>query len=196
MTDRLELAIKILKKEKTIRSNQFLKRLMEEGSMARQTAINVIKEGCKTRKFYRIEYKKGNQNAVSYTVYPDVDKDEKFHLIQMEKFLKEFDDRFTIFEEKFSKLSIKDKSEGIEAIVLFLLHFSETAGKLWLAYGKKREWKTLHDEANSRKASLQKLMVSRPKKEQSIVSNHVIAGNLLYLDEAKSFLDRYIQEIK
>jgi len=194
--DRLELSFKILKKEKTLRSNQFLKRLMDEGPMAKQTAVNVIKEGCRTRKFFRIEHKKKNQNVVSYTIYPDVDKNEKFQLIEMEKFLKEFDDRFTIFEEKFSKLSIKDKSEGVESIVLFLLHFSETAGKLWLAYGKKREWKTLLDEANSRKASLQKFMASRPKKEQSVVSNHVLVGNLLYLDEAKSFLDRYIQEIK
>jgi hypothetical protein len=168
----------------------------EEDSMTRQTAINVIKEGCKTRKFFRIEYKKGNQNAVSYTVYPDVDKDEKFHLIQMEKFLKDFDDRFLIFEDKFSSLSIKDKSEGVEGIILFFIHFSETAGKLWIAYGKKREWKTLLDEVNSRKVSLEKLMKSCPKKEQNIVSRHVLVGNLLYLDEAKGFLDKYIQKIK
>jgi len=192
MDRRLKLALEILKNAVKLRSNELVRRLMKKGPMARQTAINIIKEGERKRKIFREDTMIGNQEAVFYTVFPDIDKNEKLMMEQMEKLLKGFDEGFSAFEDKFSSLSIEDKSEGVEGIVLFLTHFSQTAGKLWIAHQKKREWKTLLNEANSRKASLEKLVKLRPKKEQSIISRHVLEGSLLYLDEAKSFLDKYV----
>jgi len=197
MDKRLKLLLKILINEgklRTLRSSQLVSRLMDEGPMARETAFKIIKEGIRERKIIRGEAKIGQ--AVSYRVYPNIIEDEKFYLNQMGKFLKDFDDRFSIFEDKFSSLSIDNKSQGVQGIYLFLVHFSLTVRSLWEGYEMKREWKTLINEVNSRKVSFDKLVKSRPKKEQSIISQHVLEGKLLYLDEAKGFLDEYLHEIK
>jgi len=196
MYSRLKLTLEILKNAGRIRSNKLVKRLMEKGPMARQTAINTINEGVNSRKIFREDAMIGKQEAVYYTVYPDIAKDEKFLLDQTEKFLKDFDDRFLIFEDKFSSLSIGEKAVGVEGFYLFLINYSLTVRTLWEAYEKKREWKTLLNEVNSRKASFDKLLKSRPKKEQSIISKHVLEGKLLYLDEAKGSLDEFLHKIK
>ena len=117
-------------------------------------------------------------------------------LEQMNKFLKDFDDRFSIFKEKFSRMSIEGKSQGVEGFSLFLIHFNLAVRRLWESHEKKREWKTLQNLVHSRMGSLNKLLKSRPKKEQNVIGRHVLEGELLYLDEAKGFLDEYLQKIK
>ena len=47
---RLNLALKILEKAGKLRSNELVRRLEDKGPMARQTAINTIKEGVSKHK--------------------------------------------------------------------------------------------------------------------------------------------------
>jgi len=197
MDIRLKLALEILKNVGKLRSSKLVKRLMDEGPMARQTAINTINEGYKKRKIFREDViVKAKEQAVYYTVYPDISKNEKFLLGQMEKFIKDFDDRFSVFEEKFSHISIEDKSKGVEGYSLFLIHFNLAVKSLWEGHDKKREWKTLQTEAYSRMDSLTKLVKSCTKKEQTKIGWHVLEGILLYLDDAKGFLDEHLDKIK
>lgn len=197
MNWRLNLTIKILKNAGRLRSNELVRRLMDKGPMARQTAINTIKEGISKHKIFREEAMIGEQEAVFYTTYPDISKNEKFLLGQMEKFLKDFDDRFVIFEEKFSRLSIEKKSEGVEGFSLYLIHFNLAVKSLWEGHDKKREWKTLQNEVYSRMDSLTKLVKLCTKKEQSVIGRHSLEGKLLYLDDvAKGFLDDFLDQIK
>ncbi len=192
----MNLTIEILKKEGTLRSSELVRCLMAEGPMARDTAFKIIKEGVRTRKIIEEKTKKGNAIAHYYTIYPDIAKNEKLLLEQIEKFLNDFDSRYSIFEEKFSSLSIKQKAEGIERYNLFLSFLYQSTKSLWAGYQKKRAWKTLLDELNSRIISFNKLMKSGSKKEQIIITNHVLEGKLLYLDDAKGFLDEFLNEIK
>ena len=197
MDERLKVALEILKKEGKLRSNELVRRLKDEGKMSRQTAINTIEEGVSKRKIFREDViVKEKEQAVYYTVYPDITKNEKILFEQMNKFLKDFDDRFSIFKEKFSRMSIEGKSQGVEGFSLFLIHFNLAVRRLWESHEKKREWKTLQNLVHSRMGSLNKLLKSRPKKEQNVIGRHVLEGELLYLDEAKGFLDEYLQKIK
>jgi len=197
MDERLKVALEILKKEGKLRSNELVRRLKDEGKMSRQTAINTIEEGVSKRKIFREDViVKEKEQAVYYTVYPDITKNEKILFEQMNKFLKDFDDRFSIFKEKFSRMSIEGKSQGVEGFSLFLIHFNLAVRRLWESHEKKREWKTLQNLVHSRMGSLNKLLKSRPKKEQNVIGSHVLEGELLYLDEAKGFLDEYLQKIK
>ena len=196
MDRRLNLTIEILKKEGTLRSSALVRRLMAEGPMARDTAFKIIKEGVRTRKIIEEKTTKGNAIAHYYTIYSEIAKNEKLLLEQIEKFLNDFDSRYSIFEEKFSSLSIKQKTEGVERYSLFLTFLNLSTRSLWEGYQKKRAWKTLVDELNSRKISFNKLVKSCPKKEQIIITNHVLEGKLLYLDDAKGFLDEFLDKIK
>jgi len=197
MDERLKVVLEILKKEGKLRSNELVRRLKDEGKMSRQTAINTIEEGVSKRKIFREDViVKEKEQAVYYTVYPDITKNEKILFEQMNKFLKDFDDRFSIFKEKFSRMSIEGKSQGVEGFSLFLIHFNLAVRRLWESHEKKREWKTLQNLVHSRMGSLNKLLKSRPKKEQNVIGRHVLEGELLYLDEAKGFLDEYLQKIK
>ena len=195
---RLNKALKILKNENSLRclrSNELIRRLMDkEEPMARQTAINTINEGVRNRKIFKDDSKKDKQ-VVYYTLYPDI-TDEKFLLIQTEKHLKNFDDEFSIFEDKFSRLSIKEKSECVEGFGLFLTQLNLAVISLRNAFEKKRRWKDLQNEVISRMNSLTKLVKSSKKKEQYLIGRHVLEGRLLYLDQAKGFLDEYLNELK
>jgi len=195
--DRLKLALKILKNAGELRRIELVRRLMNQGPMARETALKTIKEGVRKRKIFREDViVKEKEPAVYYTIYPDINKNEKFLLDQIEKFLRAFDERFSIFEKKFSRISIEKKSEGVEGFGLFLTQFTLAIKSLWEGYEKKREWKTLQNEAYSRMNSLTKLVKSCPKKEQSIIGRHNLEGKLSYLDDAKGFLDEYLDKIK
>ena len=195
---RLKVALDILKKAGKLRSNELVRRLMDQGPMARDTARKVINEGVKQHKIFREDVTiKTNEQAVYYTVYPDINKDEKFRLGQIEKLLKDFDERFSVYEEKFSNLSIEKKAKGVEAFSLYLIMLNLATKSLLEAFDKKRNWKTLQNEVYSRNDSLTKLVISCPKKEQVVIGRHALEGKLLYLDNnAREFLDEIIDQIK
>ena len=166
MDRRLSLTIEILRKAGRLRSSELVRRLTDEGPMARDTAFKIIKEGVRTRKIIEEKTTKGRAVAHYYTIYPDIAKNEKRLLEQIEKFLNDFDSRYLPFEEKFSKLSIKQKAEGIDVFNLFLMFLYQSTKSLWEGYEKKKEWKTLLDELESRRISFDKLGNHAPKKNK------------------------------
>ena len=114
----------------------------------------------------------------------------------MEKLLKQFDLRFSFFNNKFSSLSIEEKANGLELFFLFVLHFHVTVEALWVNFGKTRKWKTLLNEVRARTAPLNNLMTSGSKKEHGEIGRHIIEGKFWYLGEAINQLDVLLNEIK
>jgi len=193
---RIKQVVEILKNEGRLQRNQLVKRLVKEGSMAPQTANDAIKEAVNLRQIIREEAMKGKVPIVFYTVYADIAENEKFHLDEMEKLLKQFDLRFSFFNQKFSNLSIQEKAVGIELFFQFTLHFHVTVEALWVNFGKTRKWSTLLNEVRMRNASINNLMTSGSKKEHGEIARHIIERKFWYFSEAINLLDEHLNKIK
>jgi len=196
VTERVEQIVELLKNTGRVQKNQLIRLIEKDGLMSHQTASNAIDEAVKTHRIIREEKLKGKQKIVFFTVHADISENENYHLEQLEKLLKEFDLRFAFFKDKFSSLSIIEKSKGIDRFALFLLHYQVTIEALWINFGKTRKWSTLLNEIRSRKISMNKLMTSGSNLERGKIGRYVIERKFLYLNEAIELLDSHLNELK
>jgi len=196
VTKRVDQIVDLLKNTGRMQNNQLIRLIVKKGLMSHQTASNAIDEAVKTHRIIKEEAYKGKQRIVFLTVHAGISENEKYHLDQLEQLLKDYDDRFSFFKDKFPSLSIIDKAKGVDRFFLFLFHFQLTTEALYLNFGKTRKWSTLLNEIRSRHMSMNKLMNSVSNLELGKIVRYVIERKFLYLNEAMELLDTHLKEIK
>jgi len=193
---RIEKVEEILKNTGRLRRNQLVERLTKDGNMAVQTAYNAINEAEKLGKIKREERWKGKELKAFYTVHFDIEENENEIFASMEKRLKEFDNRFDFFKDKFSKLPIEEKAAGIESFSMLHLLIYSSVHSLWNNFGQTNEWKTLLDKVDSRNPPIYELMRTCPLEEGLHIARRKIEGKIESIDDVFNHLDDLLNEIK
>ena len=193
---RIEKVEEILKNTGRLRRNQLVERLTKDGNMAIQTAYNAIDEAEKLGKIKREERWKGKELKAFYTVHFDIEQNENEIFASMEKRLKEFDNRFDFFKDKFSKLPIEEKAAGIESFSMLHLLIYSSVHSLWNNFGQTNEWKTLLDKVDSRNPPIYELMRTCPLEEGLHIARRKIEGIIESIDDVFNHLDDLLNEIK
>jgi len=164
--------------------------------MARQTASDAIDEAVKTHRIFRHEGYKGKQKIVLFDYNQDVLKVEKMLLAEVEMSIKNFDIKFSIFKEKYPRLSLDEKAEGVDKISYLMRSIVVLANQLQLMFGQTRKWVNLYKEIVSRAQDFVKLASQTSKIEVSAIS--IIFHGQLCLDVLDAFSDveTYLNKIE
>ena len=194
--ERIEIVEKILQNTGRLRRNQLVESLTKDNQMANQTAYNAIDEAEKLGKIKREERRRGKELMAFYTVHFDIEKDEKELLERMEKRLKEFDNRFDFFKDKFSSLTIEEKASGIEFFGMLHLLIYSSVHSLWNNFGQTNEWKTLLYKVDSRNPPIYELMRTCPLEEGLHIARRKIEGKIESIDDVFNQQEEYLNEIK
>ncbi len=193
---RIEKVEEILKNTGRLRITELVKRLTKDSQMATQTAYNAINEAEKLGKIKREERRRGKELKAFYTVHFDIEENENELFASMEKRLKEFDNRFDFFKDKFSKLPVEEKATGIESFAMLHLLISSSVHSLWINFGETNEWKTLLDKVDSRNPPIYELMRTCPLEEGLHIARRKIEGIIESIDDAFNQQVEYLNEIK
>jgi len=193
---RIEKVEEILKNTGRLRITELVKRLTKDSQMATQTAYNAINEAEKLGKIKREERRRGKELKAFYTVHFDIEENENELFASMEKRLKEFDNRFDFFKDKFSKLPVEEKATGIESFAMLHLLISSSVHSLWINFGETNEWKTLLDKVNSRNPPIYELMRTCPLEEGLHIARRKIEGKIESIDDLFNQQEEYLNEIR
>lgn len=194
--DRIEKVVEILKNTGRLRRTELVNRLTMGDLMTKQTAYNAIDDAEKLGKVKREDRKREKESIVYFTVHKDIEENEQELLESMEKRLKEFDDRFDFFKDKFSRLPVEEKAAGIESFVLLHLHIYAAVQTLWNNFGQTNEWKTLLDKINSRNPPIYDLMRTCQLEEGLEIARNIIEGKIEFIDDVFNQQEEHLKEIK
>jgi len=194
--DRVGLIVDVLKKSGKMRRVDLINLLEKKGKMSHATAGKAIGEGVTHNKIIKTVEKasSGKQDKVFLTVYSDIAENEKYHLYKMKESLEKFDARLSLFEKKFSSLSIEEKAEGLERFHQLLTQFILTAESLSTNFGKTKKWADLLSDLRTRNTPINNLLTSLSNKEHGEIGAYLIEGKFWFFGEAIKDLDEYLKE--
>jgi len=194
--DKIEKVVEILQHSGRLRRTELVNRLMKEGDMQKQTAYNAIDDAKELGKIKREERRRGKELKAFYTVHFDIEENENELFASMEKRLKEFDNRFDFFKDKFSKLPVEEKATGIESFAMLHLLISSSVHSLWINFGETNEWKTLLDKVDSRNPPIYELMRTCPLEEGLHIARRKIEGKIESIDDVFNQQEEFLKEIR
>ncbi len=195
--ERIKLVVEILKKEGRLTKNELIRRLMKEGPMARQTASNAIDEAVELHRIFRQDDVMGEkQHIVFLDISPDISIGEKQLLEELENLLKKYDEKFSVFRDKYSSLSIEDRADGVD--VYKYLYRNNNALIEWLVhtFNGTKQWKDLMDNSISRWGEFNKLASTETKEDLDQMSAFLIGQHFLDVKDAFEDVDDYLNYIK
>ena len=195
--ERVKQVVEIVKKFGRLQRNQLIKIIEQEELMSHQTANDAINEAVKFHKLYRQEDYKGKQKIVWYSINDDINKAEEIFKKELDKIIKNYDSKFLIFKEKYSKLTLQEKGDGIYVYSFLLRHIIEIIGKIHEAFGQTNYWRKLLKEIiQTRPIEFQKLASTESIKNLGHISLYLLSSRLEDVNNAFEDVERFLKESK
>jgi len=195
--ERIKQVVGIVEKFGRLQRNQLIKIIEQEELMSHQTANDAINEAVKFHKLYRQEDYKGKQKIVWYSINEDINKAEKIFKKELDKIIKNYDSKFLIFKEKYPKLTLQEKGDGIYVYSFLLRHIIEIIGKIHEGFGQTNYWKKLFEEIiQTRPIEFQKLASTESINDLAQLSLYVLSENYKDVDDAFEDVEEYLKELK
>ncbi len=141
--EQMKQVLEIVKKYGRIQRVQLIKQIEQEGLMSHQTTSNVIDEAVKFQQLFRQEDYKGKQKIVWYSVNEDIKKGEDNLKQELDNNIRKFNSDFTIFIEKYPKLSLEQKADGVDQFSLLFRTILERINHISFAFGETSYWKKI-----------------------------------------------------
>lgn len=195
--ERIKLVIEILEKEGRLTKNELIRRLKKEGSMARQTASNAIDEAVDIHRIYRQDDVRGQkQHIVFLDISPDISKIEKHYFQELELLLKKFDEKFSIFRDKYSSLSIENRGDGIDTYRYLYRNINMLIEWVYHSFNETKQWKDMFDNSISKWKEFNKLAKTETKDDAVKIGAFLIGQHFLDVKDAFEDVDEYLNYIK
>jgi len=194
--EQIKQVLEIVKKYGRIQRSRLIKQIEQEGLMSHQTTSNVIDEAVKFQRLFRQEDYKGKQKIVWYSVNEDIKKGEDNLKQELDKNIRKFNSDFTIFIEKYPKLSLEQKADGVDQFSLLFRTILETINHLSFAFGETSYWKKLLKEfRESKQVEFQKLASTESFENRGRISIYLISQLLEDVNDAFEGAEEYLKEL-
>ena len=195
--DRIQQIIKIVRKYGRIQRNRLIRIIEQDNLMSHQTATNAINEAVKNHRLYRQEDHKGKVKIVWYSINEDVTKAEEMFKLELNKIIKNFDLKFSIFTEKYPKLSLHKKSEGIDAFSYLFRNILVIIEHLHDSFGQTTYWRKLLKEIKETYSiEFQKITSTESIKDLGHMSLYLLSSRLSDVNNAFDDAEKYLKELK
>ena len=195
--ERIKQVVEIVKKFGRLQRNQLMKIIEQEDLMSHQTANDAINEAVKFHKLYRQEDYKGKQKIVWYSINEDVRKAEELCKQELDKIIKNYDLKFLIFKEKYPKLTLQEKAEGIDAFSYLFRNIVEIIEFVHELFGQTTYWKKLLKEVRETgMVELQKLNSTESIKDLGHIALDLLSSRLEDVNDAFENVEEYLKELK
>jgi len=194
--EQIKQILEIVKKHGRIQRVQLIKQIEQKGLMSHQTTSNVIDEAIKFQRLFRQEDYKGKQKIVWYSVNEDIHKAEEHLKEELDKNIKKFDSNFAIFIEKYPKLSLEQKADGVDHFSFLFRTLVETINHLTIAFQETSYWKKLFKEfRESGHVKFQKLASTESLESLGYISLHLLSQLFEDVNDAFEGAEEYLKEL-
>ena len=193
--ERIKEVVRVLKPAVRLQKNQLVRKIVEEGLMSHQTASDAIEEAVKSHKIFRQEDFKGKQKIVWLSIIQNLDKIELSLIEELEMKMKEFDLKFGIYKDKFSKLSIEQKAEGADVFHYLFRQIVYLIEQLEFAFGKTRKWSSFYKKVRTRQDEFVKLSSTISPEVNAQITHHLITQTFLDVEDGFDEVDEYLEDI-
>lgn len=193
--ERIKQIVGILKTDGRMQRSKLIKRLEEEGIMSHQTASNTIDEAVKLHKIFRQEDFKGKQKIVWLDINQDIRKWEEQLFAFLEVLIKKYDEKFSIFKNKFSSLSLEEKADGVDAYTYCYRNLIVIVEELVEMFHKTSSWSNMLSDLTSMQKGFIHLASTVKKEEATYISGYLLTEHIADLEDASKDVDKYLKEI-
>jgi len=194
---RIKQVIGVLQKAGRVQKNQLIRLIVDEGLMSHQTASDAIDESVKSYRIFRQDDHKGKQKIVWLSINDDIQKIEDMLKKAIEMVLNKFDLAFELFRRKYPKLSIEEKSDGLDAFVYLFRTILVSLEHLHEGFGKTRFWTDLLKETmQTRLAKFWELSNLETEVNRLTISRILLSYKLEDVEDAFGFVDEFLDELK
>jgi len=194
---RINLVVEILKKEGRLPKNELIRQLEKKGPMARQTASNAIDIAVESQRIFRQDDVIGKkQHIVLLDITPEIAIWENHLYDLIRKNVDKLYTRFSIFKDKFSSLSIEEKSEGVYVFSYLMNHIAVLVELVELGWRKTEKWSNLKIEIIKKGEEFVKLSTSLTKEEQVPITLYMLSQRFLDVKDDFEEVEDFLKEIK
>jgi len=194
---RINLVVEILKKEGRLPKNELIRQLEKKGPMARQTASNAIDTAVESQRIFRQDDVIGKkQHIVLLDITPEIAIWENHLYDLIRKNVDKLYTRFSIFKDKFSSLSIEEKSEGVYVFSYLMNHIAVLVELVELGWRKTEKWSNLKIEIIKKGEEFVKLSTSLTKEEQVPITLYMLSQRFLDVKDDFEEVEDFLKEIK
>jgi len=195
--ERIKQVVEIVKNHGRMQRSKLIKFVEQEGLMSHQTTSDAIDEAVKFHKLYRNVDYKGKQKIVWYSINDDIIKAEGIFKQELDKIIKKYDSKFLIFKEKYPKLNLQEKGDGIDLFSFLLREIIAIIGKISEGFDQTNYWKKLMKEiVETRPIEFQKLASKESVNDLGMLSLYVLSENYKTVDGAFEDVEEYLKELK
>lgn len=195
--ERIKQIVEIVKKHGRLQRSQLIRIVEQEKIMSHMTASNAIDEAVKSHRLFRQEDHKGKQKIVWYSINEDTTKAEEMFKQELDKIMKIFDLKFSIFVEKYPKLSLHKKSEGVDAFSYLFRNILVIIEHLHDSFGQTTYWRKLLKEIKETYSiEFQKVTSTESIKDLGHMSLYLLSSRLSDVNNAFDDAEKYLKELK
>ena len=163
--------------------------------MSHQTANKTINEAVESKRIFRQEDQKGGQKIVWLDITPDIEKMQTNFLQSLEKMIKHYDDRFSVFKEKFSSLTRDEKTDGVDYFSYYLNRILDVFDYYMENSVYSSKVSNLYEDAKSRGEEFGKFSSSCTHDEAAQITVDLLSIRILDVRDAFEDVDDYLKDI-
>jgi len=192
---RIKLIQKILKKEDRLIKNHLIDLLTIKGKISRQTAINAIDMAVKSQQIIREEDVRGKLPIVWLSITPDIKKIEESLYKKIEPIITNFDENFSAFTERYARLSIDDRANGLELFQYLFRCIVTILDMMMQSFKESKQWPGLFEHLKSKQEEFKKLTSTETKENLNQISGYILGQHFLDMNETFDDVLEYLMDI-
>ncbi len=194
--DRIKEVVEVLRKSGgRLQRSELIERLEKKGVMSHQTASKTINEAVESKRIFRQEDHKGRQKIVWLDVTQDIEKMQTALVQHFEEMIKTYDNRFSVFKERFSNLTTDEKTDGVDFFTYFLNRIFDVLEQLIANSPYSSKFSNLYEDVKSRGEEFHKLSSSCAPDESAQITVDLISIRILDVRDALEDVDDYLKDI-
>jgi len=189
--------VEILKKIGRVQRNELIRIIgNDKDGMSHQTANDAINEAIESNQIIREEDQRGNQKIVWLSASPDISKNEKLLLQNLEEGLQKYDRLFLMFKDKYRNLTTQEKADGVDVFLYFLMQFNMAVDTYTTLFSRTRKWTNFMKELPIRLLDVVDLCKNDSIKVYSEIITNLILVRSLDVNDAFDDIDDFLKKLK
>lgn len=194
--NRIKEVVEVLKKSGgRLQRSVLIRQLEKKGIMSHETASKTINAAVESKRIFRQEDHKGGQKIVWLDATPDIEKMFSSLVQYLEQMVNSYDNRFSVFKEKFSSLTTDEKIDGVDYYTYFLNRILDVFEQIIANSPYSSKFSNLYEDVRSRGEEFEKLSSTCTPDESAQITANLISIRILDVSDALEDVDDYLKEI-
>jgi len=194
--NRIKEVVEVLTKSGgRLQRSDLIRQLEKKGIMSHETASKTIKEAVESKRIFRQEDQKGGQKIVWLDSTPDIEKMQMNLVEHLEEMIKIYDNRYSVFKEKFSSLTTDDKTDGVDIFIYLLNRMTDVIEHLLANTPNYSKIPKLYEDLKSRGEKFTKLSSSCTPYETAQITVDLLSIRMIDVKNALEDVDDYLKDI-